>query len=181
MIHDGSLLIVGGTGRNVGKTEFVCRLIMKLSQVQKVCALKVSAVYPDETDHHGDHRNEQQDDCLSEERRRETPKDTSRMLRAGAYRVFYLRGNDEKIVNGFAEFKKLIPPDVLIICESNSLAKFVKPGLFIAVASNNGVVKERITPLLKSADIVVVSDGRSGFPELERIGVNRDNSWIITD
>src|SRR6056297_165204 len=98
MLHDPNLLIVGGTGRNVGKTEFVCRLIEKISRTEVVYALKVSAIFPDEEIYHGNHDGEESVHHLFEETRMETGKDTSRMLQAGASRVFYLRGDDNTIL-----------------------------------------------------------------------------------
>ena len=181
MISDSRLLIVGGSGRNVGKTEFVCRLIQKISTRHEVFALKVSAVFPDEETCHGDHAGDTSNGCLFEEIRRDTAKDTSRMLRAGACRVFYLRSGDAGILNGFVEFKRQVPPDSVIVCESNSLVRFVNPGLFILVKAKQGSVKARVRSLLDRADMVVISRGEAGFPELERIALNQNNSWMLVD
>ncbi len=181
MITDARLLIVGGSGRNVGKTEFVCRLIEKISCHHEVFALKVSAVFPDEKPFHGDHAEDASADDLFEETRRDTAKDTSRMLRAGAGRVFYLRTDDAGILSGFAEFKRQVPPNTIIVCESNSLVRFVNPGLFILVKAEQGIVKARVHSLLDRADMVVISRGEAGFPELERIALNRNNSWMLVD
>ncbi len=181
MINDTRLLIVGGSGRNVGKTEFVCRLIEKLRYRHKVFALKVSAVFPDEEIFHGDHVADESSGNLFEETRRDTTKDTSRMLRAGACRVFYLRSSDADIRNGFAEFKRQVPSDAVIVCESNSLIRFVNPGLFILVKAKRGSVKSRVHSLSGRADMVVISQGESGFPEIERIELSNNNSWILGD
>ena len=99
-----NLLIVAGAGRNVGKTEFVCRLIQRWSRSQEIYALKVSAIHPDEAVYHGDHGDEVQRQTgahLYEETRDDMVKDTSRMLRAGARKVFYLQGDDDRIGAGF--------------------------------------------------------------------------------
>lgn len=181
MTDNSRLLIVGGSGRNVGKTEFVCRLIEKTCSRHKVFALKVSAVFPDEETFHGDHPDNEPALCLFEETRRDTAKDTSRMLRAGACRVFYLRSADDGILTGFAQFQSLIPPDAVIVCESNSLVRFLKPGLFILVKASRGSMKARALSLLEHADIIVVSRGESGFPELEQIELDQDNSWLLVD
>ena len=104
-----NLLIVAGAGRNVGKTEFVCRLIEKHSSQSDIYGLKVSAIHPDEAIYHGDHSKQRFTANLFEETRYDLDKDTSRMLRAGAKKVYYLQGDDEQIRFGFQEFHSMIP------------------------------------------------------------------------
>lgn len=174
-----NLLIVGGAGRNVGKTEFVCRLIRKIARKADVYALKVSAIFPDEQLFHGDHAADAASGYLFEETRISTDKDTSRMLRAGARRVFYLRGEDADITKGFEEFLSHVPDDAVYICESNSLDTVVKPGIHIMVKSADREVKPRAIAQLAQADLIVISDGRSGFPEIDKITVKSDNSWSL--
>ena len=97
MKFDDQLLIVGGTARNVGKTEFVCRLITSICRKYPVYGLKVSAIFPDEGIYHGNHTDDMPTRQVVEETRLYTGKDTSRMLQAGARRVFYLRSEDNGI------------------------------------------------------------------------------------
>ncbi|SHO46749.1 P-loop NTPase family protein [Desulfopila aestuarii] len=175
-----NLLIVGGTGRNVGKTEFVCRLIAKLSLQTDIYALKVSAIHPDEEIYHGDHGG----DCsslgqLAEESRQVGNKDTIRMLRAGAKRVFYLRSDGSGIEKGFQEFLNTIPEEAAIICESNSLGDVVDPALLIVVKAAAGQVKPRAIAQLERADLVIISDGQSGFPQLEKIDYDTVAGWYL--
>ena len=179
MIQNNRLLIVAGSGRNVGKTEFVSRLIQKISPSQAICALKVSAVVPNEEIYHGNHSSAVLENYLIEETQRNTNKDTSRMLRAGACRVFYLRSDDAGIEKGFEEFQKHVPEDAAIICESNSLWQYVNPGLLFVVRSTDGVIKPRAVPLLERADMIVVSDRLSGFPEIDRVGYNETDEWYL--
>ncbi len=181
MLHDPNLLVVGGTGRNVGKTEFVCRLIEKISRTEVVYALKVSAIFPDEEIYHGNHDGKESAHHLFEETRRETGKDTSRMLRAGASRVFYLRGDDSTILSAYAAFRRLVPAKAAIICESNSLAESVQPALQIMIRQKDGIIKSRALPRLQLADMVVTSDGNSGFPELRKIHYDPRNSWYLSE
>jgi hypothetical protein len=173
------LLVVGGTGRNVGKTEFACRLIALFAARADIYGLKVSAVYPGEMDLHGAHPDEVGKGVLFREVRRDSNKDTARMLRAGAKEVYYLRDDGANIAAGYRKFTELIPQHALVVCESNSLAGVVRPGLHLVVRTVAGPVKERSLALLTAADLVVVSDGVSGFPELMRIDVD-DGGWLLT-
>ena len=171
-----NLLVVGGTGRNVGKTEFVCRLIEKMASQYDIYALKLSAVYPAELEFHGNHSEEQE--SLFEEKNRDTNKDTSRMLRAGAKKVFYIHANDETIEENINSFLRLIPENALILSESNSLASIIKPGLQVLVHRKGFPVKERARAQVQQAHLLVKSDGESGFPELEQIYFDGE-SWRI--
>ncbi|WP_419175178.1 hypothetical protein [Desulfosediminicola sp.] len=174
-----NLVIIGGAGRNVGKTEFVCRLIQSFSAEYDIYALKVSAIFPDEHLYHGDHSRDFPEGKLFEENRLNGPKDTSRMLRAGAKKVFYLRSDDAGIEAGYREFSKRIPDNALVVCESNSLRSVVDPAIHIVVRSVSGEIKPRALAQLARADLVVVSDGTSGFSELDSIEIVDGNCWQL--
>lgn len=174
---NSTLLIIGGTGRNVGKTEFVCRLIAQIALDHSVYALKVSSIFPDEEMYHGSHKENEERRQLFEETRSSTEKDTSRMLRAGATKVFYLQGSDSEVGSGYKEFLEKVPEKTAIVCESNSLGQFVRPALAIMVRTPDGAIKPRAIPQLERADLVVVSDCCSGFPELSQVCYTDDAGW----
>lgn len=181
MHRDQNLLIVGGAGRNVGKTEFVCRLIEKISTTTSIYALKVSAVFPDETIFHGDHSDEETIEQLFEETRRDSPKDTSRMLRAGASRVFYLRGEDSAIALQYTILRRQLPSNCALICESNSLGQYVAPGMHIMVKSTDEAIKPRARKRMALADLIVTSDGISGFREVQCIQYHPGKHWFLSE
>ena len=175
-----NLLIVAGAGRNVGKTEFICRLIEKMSQQTDIYALKVSAIHPDEAIYHGDHSSRQCTTNLFEETRHNLDKDTSRMLRAGAKKVYYLQGDDKQIRSGFQEFQGLIPAAAPIVCESGSLWKYVQPGLLVLVKAADVEIKPRALAIGEHASLVINSDGLSGFPEIEEISLSEMDGWFLS-
>ncbi|MGL1930589.1 MAG: hypothetical protein OCC45_02385 [Desulfotalea sp.] len=177
MIENKRLILVGGTGRNVGKTQFVCDLIKSIANNYDVYGLKVSAIYPDEEIFHGNHDGNLQNQRLFEETRNDTKKDTSRMLRAGANRVFYLQSDDVFIQQGYLRFLELIPKDAIIVCESNSLGYHVKPLKHIIIKSETGKIKPRSLKQLESADIIITSKGGQGFPELQEICSDMLSYW----
>ena len=174
-----NLLIVAGAGRNVGKTEFVCRLIEKHSSQSDIYGLKVSAIYPDEAIYHGDHSNKRFSTNLFEETRNNLDKDTSRMLRAGAKKVYYLQGDDEQIRIGFQEFQSMIPSSAPIVCESSSLWKYVQPGLLILVKAASVEIKPRALEIGEQASLIIDSDGLSGFPEIDAISLSKVDGWSL--
>ncbi len=179
MLQDKKLLIVGGTGRNVGKTEFICKIIENISVFQDIYALKVSAIFPSEDIYHGTHSIDDQGNELFKETQVNMNKDTSRMLRAGAKEVFYLRSDDSGILTNYEKFRKKVPREAIVICESNSLEQYIQPGLYIIVKSKKGKVKSRAISQLEYADLIVISDGKSGFGEIERISFSAEKAWFI--
>jgi len=174
-----NILVIGGTGRNIGKTELVCQIISMISREHTVFGAKISAIYPDETLFHGAHSTPGSDYSLHEETRRDRSKDSSRMLRAGAGRVFYLQSEDTTVLRGFREIQRLLPPHAALICESNSLSTYIKPGLFLMIKPVEGYLKPRAHRSFQHADLVITSDGVSGFPELNRI-IFDGNGWQLT-
>ncbi|WP_163340480.1 molybdopterin-guanine dinucleotide biosynthesis protein B [Desulfopila sp. IMCC35008] len=179
MIYDNHLLIVSGTGRNVGKTELVCRLIARFSARTDIFGLKVSAIFPDEHLFHGNHTSIGTGRTLFRETSRDTQKDTSRMLRSGATEVYYMQGDRTSIQADFLTLRKTLPEKSVIISESNSLSEVVRPALHLVVTSHSGEVKARALPLLDSADLVITSDGVSGFPGIETIDLDPSGDWHI--
>lgn len=172
-----NLLIVSGLGRNIGKTELASQLIKQQSQQGPVYGIKVSVIGPDHSSLISCQQNSSYQ--IFEETNPNSVKDTSRMLRSGARKVFYLQTDNQGISLAFPRLLKLVEQKLPIICESNSLGDFFTPGLHLLIAgvehrpeSN----KERI----ERADLCLLSDKKSGFRDLDRI-VFSDNSWRLRD
>lgn len=176
MLENKYLILVGGTGRNVGKTEFVCQLISTIAKDYDVYGLKVSSIFPDEAIYHGTHEGKMEDLRLFEEKRLDTTKDTSRMLRAGAKKVYYLQSDDNHILKHYLDFLDCIPKDSIIVCESNSLYYHVRPVMHLLV-TDGGPVKPRAKKQLSLADRVITSQGKNGFAEIEAIYSLLKTGW----
>lgn len=175
-----NIMIVGGTGRNAGKTEFVCQVINNFSKSLEIIALKVSSIYPGEKFLHGLHMPDLPPGIqIFMETSPNSGKDTSKMLRAGATKAYFLRVQDGSIDEGINVFFKIEDSQSVIICESNSLAKYIKSGLFVLVKStDNNAFKKRVSELMDFADLVVESDGISFVPSPEVIKCN-SKGWFI--
>jgi hypothetical protein len=174
-----NLIIVAGSGRNVGKTEFACRLIRRFSSQIDLYGLKVSAIHPDEGIYHGDHAGLDVAAGPIEETRQDLAKDTSRMLQAGASRVFYLQGDDRQLAAGFQTVLTTVPAGSAIVCESSSLWQFVEPGLLILVTAPGCQIKPRARAILTRGPAIVESDGAGGFAEIERIRFSAADGWSL--
>ena len=127
-----NLLMIAGTGRKVGKTTFACRIIENIAKNYPVIGIKISPHM-----HHQDEGQKiiaQSDNYLIiEETSPHTNKDSSRMLRYGASKVYYLQTADRHIEEPFKKILDIIPDNQPVICESGALLNYAKPGLFFVV------------------------------------------------
>ncbi len=167
-----NIIIIGGTGRNIGKSTLMELMIKRFSGFNEIITLKTSMLLPGEEYLHGKHKLVKPDEyILIEETNRNTNKDSSRFLRAGASKSFFLSSGDLVIKNAFENFLKSISSDSFIIAESNVLAEFIKPAVFIMIVDNNNI-KPSAKKLIDKADLIVPALNNKEFE-------NAVNSVII--
>lgn len=196
MLVSKNLFLIGAADRNVGKTEFACSLIKQTSlSGQKVIGVKVTTV---KDDAHGTCprggkgcgvcSSLQGDFCLTQESDCASSKDTSRMLRAGAEAVFWLRVRESALKDGTSTLLKklesLFEKSIPIVCESNSLRTVLTPGLFFVLNRlNNSSVKESCKAVEHHADKkVTLLSIEQGFDfDLNKISFTNDGWSFKTD
>lgn len=145
VLIDSHLLMIGGSGRNVGKTTLALEIIRKFAETVNITGLKVSTHNLKDRAFHGSHNSmEINDYSISVETCQNPGKDTARMIFAGAKQAYYIESPDTLIYESYIKFKELYLPEGPIICESKSLRKFVIPGLFIFL----------IDPLKAKTDVI---------------------------
>jgi hypothetical protein len=155
------MVLVGATGRNAGKTTAAVLLIAALQGSAEEEALKVTTA-----DHSGDavcHRGGEgcgacffrEPFLLEEELDPSSGKDTSRLLAAGAERVFWLRATPSTLAEGLAAYLASVPPGRLIVAESNSLRTVVRPGCFIMAKDPSGTLKPSAETVASLADLEI--------------------------
>lgn len=142
MILWKNLLLIAGTNRNVGKTTLACRIINQLAKTHEVIAVKITP-----------HFHSQCDSCqtlytepalqITEELSIHTLKDSSKMKAAGATRVFYVQGSDEKLPQVIEFLRKSIPDGVPIVCESAAMGDYLEPGKLILLSGDLVPVKNQ--------------------------------------
>lgn len=178
---DPHLLIIGGTGRNVGKTTLALEIITKFAHLFDLTGLKVSTHKKGEELFHGDHPNLSYDDFhIYIETSQVKSKDTARMLHAGAKNAFYIQTPDHQVSVAYTAFKSLSSKNNPIICESRSLRKHVKPGLFILLVDPLRL-KENTAENIHLADYVHYSnENKPSFLSLiNRINFNIHHGWYL--
>lgn len=130
-----NILIVKGTGRNVGKTLSTCRIIENLADKNEVVAVKISPHFH-ELDSHQKFIYQSEDIVILEEKNI-THKDSSRMLQAGAKKVFYVQTRNQFLPVVIDKVLKDIVPNQPVVIETGGLYDFIEPGLLLYIAGKN--------------------------------------------
>jgi hypothetical protein len=161
-----NLLLIAGTGTKSGKTSVACRLIEQFPELL-ITAVKITPHFHETTSgliliDEGD--------CYAvyEEKDRSASKDTSRMLKSGAARVYFAKVWDNKLAEVFEKILKMIPDNVPIVCESPALRYFTEPGVFIIVASEKVVKNKDISNLIELPHVFVRLEE---LPEMESLPI----------
>ena len=128
-----NLLLIAGTGTKSGKTTLACRIIEQFSHLN-VTAIKITPHFH-ETTPGLKTIYEEPGYAIYEETNTDSSKDTSRMLRAGASKVYYAKVLDDRLLFVFNRIMELIPAGTPIICESPALRYFTEPGAFLIISS----------------------------------------------
>jgi len=176
MVRLDGMLLIGSAGANVGKTELACAILRRLAPKSKIVGIKVTTIQekngqcPRGGEGCGVCSSLEGVFCITEEKDSNSGKDTSRLLAAGAERVFWLQVLKEHLREGAAALLDVIGPDAVSICESNSLRRVVEPGLFLmARGADTRTWKDSARNVKQYADKIVVSDGK---------GFDLDLDWI---
>jgi molybdopterin-guanine dinucleotide biosynthesis protein A len=179
MIKIPGMLIVGATGKNVGKTEFACSLIKKFRSQCGLIGIKVTILKDDKNKPaKNGHESGVKSYCITEETNRLIKKDTGKMLAAGASKVYWLRTYRRHLEEGISELLNIVGKNTISICESNSLRNIIEPGLFIMVKdydSENS--KASAKEVSQYVDRFVYSDGKKFNIDLDEI-ILTDVRWI---
>jgi hypothetical protein len=129
-----NLLIIAGTGTKSGKTSLACRIIEQFCNL-KITAIKITPHFH-ETTQGLILKSENEGYAIYEETDSSSSKDTSRMLKSGAAKVYFAKVWDNQLLKVFEEIMKEVPAGTPVICESPALRNFVVPGLFMIITSD---------------------------------------------
>lgn len=187
MIIQPNILIVGSTGRNIGKTEFACRVIKKNAAHNTIIGIKVVPVDKCETNCHRGIDTCGLCDSLTgeyniiEESTADESKDTTRMFLSGAKKVYLLIVDRQELEVGVKAILNLIPKDAFVIIESNTLRKVIEPGLFIVIKKKSDThPKPTCAEVIDFADKIIEFDEMSWNFNPENVCI-QNNQWVIKD
>ncbi|HNV81882.1 MAG: molybdenum cofactor guanylyltransferase [Tenuifilaceae bacterium] len=187
MVSKPNYLIIGSTGRNTGKTEFACRLIEKYSKTYPVVGVKVVSIDPDEgncprggkgcgvcTSLKGNFE-------IFEEKEIDPTKDTSRMLLAGAEKVYFLKVDKHRLKEGLEALMSILPTEAMVLLESNSIRKVIEPGLFLVIKNlKDKRVKDSCAEVIEYADKIIEFDNMSWNFSPSDVHI-KNNTWITCE
>lgn len=169
--------MIAGTGRNVGKTLLACKLIGQFSHLD-VVGIKVSPHFHQQAE--GQKILVQSPDfMIIEETSASTLKDSSRMLQAGASKVYYIQTHDRIIGEPFGLILSMLPENQPVICESGALLMFAKPALFFLVYEKGGVqTKPGLERIDYEPNQKIAYDGEGFDFDFHKIGFE-NNAWLL--
>lgn len=165
-----SIVVVGGHTRNIGKTTLVAQILSATADLQWT-AMKIT-----QYGHGVCSANGESCDCatadhsiaISEERKRDSGTDTSRMLAAGAKRVLWVRTQQGSLAEAMPRIRKQIAGSTNVLIESNSILRLLRPDLYVAVLDPSVAdFKPSALRYLDRADAIFTPEGRGVI----------DNAW----
>lgn len=160
-----SILVIGGHSRSVGKTSVVAGLIAALPKFHWTAA-KIT-----QYGHGICSANGEPCDCASndhswaitEEKSRDGDSDTSRFLAAGAERVWWVRTEQGRLAEAMPTLRERIKGAPNVILESNSVLRFLRPDLYLAVLDPaTEDFKNSAREFLDRASAVILHEQRNG-------------------
>ena len=161
-----AIVVVGGHTRNIGKTTLAAQILTATTELQWT-AMKIT-----QYGHGVCSANGEDCDCatadhsvaISEERSRDSGTDTSRMLAAGAKRVLWVRTQQGSLAEAMPRVRKETAAGGNVLIESNSILRFLKPDLYVAVLDSHVAdFKASALRYLDRADAIFTPEGRGAI------------------
>jgi hypothetical protein len=152
------LLLVSGSGRNVGKTTFICDVIAS-SRLKKMAAIKITPHFHDASKglipivENNNFRIYEETDYTSNN-------DTSRYLRAGADKSYFIQTTADFLKESFQLTSVLLDPDQPFLVESAELRHILVPELFVFIQGGDTIDKPLAIEMRQLADVTAFFDGR---------------------
>jgi hypothetical protein len=179
------MLLIGSSRRNIGKTHLATSIIQKNSSIVDIIGLKVTTI--EEKTQTCPHGNENCGVCteiegsylIREEKDRSLEKDTSLLLKAGATKVYWLIVLEDRLEEGAHALIDVIPPDSVIVAESNRFRLAVQPGFFLMLVDPQKKIKESARHVQKFADLIIETDGKQFDFDIDKIGYFQDKWQIL--
>ena len=125
-----NFFLIAGSGRNVGKTTFCCKLIERFSKENRITALKITDHFHDLEGQSVRYLHKGVDFVIVEEIDDASEKDTARFLKAGADSSFLIMAKHENLEKALDKLDTIISLEKNpVIAESGYLFEIMRPGL----------------------------------------------------
>jgi len=187
MIKLDNMLLVGSAGSNAGKTQLACAVLRKFGKNHRITAIKVTTIRPssDRCPRGGEGcglcAEFKGDFDITRETDRHSHKDTTRLLAAGAFEVFWLRVKQSHLAQGLASLLAAVGRHLPCICESNSAREVIEPAVFLMTKNKGaGTWKDSARAIRGLADRIVSSDGKSFDLDLDSLQLHQSR-WSLQE
>jgi len=173
-----NILLIAGTGQNVGKTLFACKLIDHLKDQHPIVSIKICPHFHElEPEVLILKKNENY--TITKETTTEHNKDSNRMLKAGSNAVYFVQTKDEYLSEVLSFFDKFINITTPVIIESGGLRELLTPGLFLMIKNkNSNQTKPKTEKYLHLADRKIEFNGDTFNLDPARVKF-ANNKWVI--
>lgn len=173
-----NILLIAGTGRNVGKTLFACRLIKELACKNELVCIKISPHFH-KLNKELEIIRETEGFIIAKENNKKGGKDSNRLFQAGSKKVYYVQAKDDYLPEVLSCFEQILSAETPVICESGGLKDLIEPGLFLMInKENNNNIKPRAIDYRQLADKWIEFNGENFNFTAEKITFT-DNEWKI--
>lgn len=135
MIEMEQLILISGSGQNVGKTTLACQLIKELAKEHQVTTVKISS-HKHQLTNLQNTVLKQNGLTISEELDNTSNKDSSLFLQYGASKSYFIQVDDLALLDLSTWMKEKLHGKV--VCESGIIGKFIKPGKAIYLTNGEG-------------------------------------------
>jgi len=169
-----NLLLISGAGRKTFKTTFACEVIGHNSN-SGVVGIKISSHFHTQPSGTLPWKEVFGQYEIYKEHSPDGPRDSHRMLNAGAEKVFYIQCRKEALAEAFQSVLAELPPGQPIVCESGGLADIIRPALHLALKGDGNTSGGKdLHPL---ADMSVEKNEKGFSVAPERI-VFQNGKWL---
>ena len=143
-----AVVVVGGSGRKVGKTSVVVELTRAFSE-RKWTAVKISG--------HGERLKIHEETVAGQDT------DSQRFLTAGADRAFWVEVPENQFAAAMPQILKLLEGSENVILESNTVVDFIDPDVILVLREVSPVrSKPSFKRIEHRADAFIVPEGADG-------------------
>jgi hypothetical protein len=153
-----NVITICGSGRNVGKTFLGENIISHFSTNNDIIAIKISKFK------HQNYSNESLKEIYKNpfytiwQELAFSQKDSGRYLKAGAKLSFYVECDDAHLLESFLFVKNNFCKDCLIVCESASITKYIKPEISVFVQSLDLILPQNKIRSYQSSTFTFLSE-----------------------
>lgn len=173
-----NLLLIAGTGQNVGKTTLACRIIERFSVEYPIVGIKMSSHFHKKVES-GNAFVQRNDLYVAEEIDRAKSKDSSRFLAAGAIKSYFVMAADDQLLEAMQNILDLNHSNTFFVCESCGLRNWYIPGVFLMMHRAGSEIHKPDAPKWRTVcDRWITFDGTGIDFNMEDLSI-LDNKWHL--